>query len=36
MATAIAGLKESGYGSEGDAEAIENYLVTKFVSQAGL
>ncbi len=30
------GVKDSGYGSEGGAEAIESYLNTKFVSQAGL
>ncbi len=30
------GMKDSGYGSEGGAEAIEAYLNTKFVSQAGL
>jgi succinate-semialdehyde dehydrogenase / glutarate-semialdehyde dehydrogenase len=30
------GVKDSGYGSEGGREAIENYLVTKFVTQAGL
>jgi len=30
------GVKDSGYGSEGGLEAIENYLVTKFVTQAGL
>jgi succinate-semialdehyde dehydrogenase/glutarate-semialdehyde dehydrogenase len=30
------GVKDSGYGSEGGSEAIEAYLVTKFVSQAGL
>ncbi|HEX5326552.1 MAG TPA: NAD-dependent succinate-semialdehyde dehydrogenase [Acetobacteraceae bacterium] len=30
------GVKDSGYGSEGGLEAIESYLVTKFVSQAGL
>jgi succinate-semialdehyde dehydrogenase/glutarate-semialdehyde dehydrogenase len=30
------GIKESGYGSEGGSEAIEAYLNTKFVSQAGL
>ena len=30
------GVKESGYGSEGGSEAIESYLVTKFVTQAGL
>jgi succinate-semialdehyde dehydrogenase/glutarate-semialdehyde dehydrogenase len=27
------GVKESGYGSEGGEEGIENYLVTKFISQ---
>jgi succinate-semialdehyde dehydrogenase/glutarate-semialdehyde dehydrogenase len=27
------GFKESGYGSEGGEEDIENYLVTKFISQ---
>ena len=30
------GVKDFGYGSEGGLEAIESYLVTKFVSQAGL
>jgi succinate-semialdehyde dehydrogenase / glutarate-semialdehyde dehydrogenase len=30
------GVKDSGYGSEGGLEAIEGYLNTKFVSQAGL
>jgi succinate-semialdehyde dehydrogenase / glutarate-semialdehyde dehydrogenase len=30
------GVKDSGYGSEGGLEAVEAYLVTKFVSQAGL
>jgi succinate-semialdehyde dehydrogenase/glutarate-semialdehyde dehydrogenase len=30
------GVKDSGYGSEGGLEAIESYLITKFVSQAGL
>jgi succinate-semialdehyde dehydrogenase/glutarate-semialdehyde dehydrogenase len=30
------GVKDSGYGSEGGCEAIESYLNTKFVSQAGL
>jgi succinate-semialdehyde dehydrogenase/glutarate-semialdehyde dehydrogenase len=30
------GIKDSGYGSEGGLEAIENYLNTKFVTQAGL
>jgi succinate-semialdehyde dehydrogenase/glutarate-semialdehyde dehydrogenase len=29
-------VKDSGYGSEGGLEAIENYLNTKFVTQAGL
>ena len=28
------GVKDSGYGSEGGAEAIEAYLNTKFVTQA--
>jgi succinate-semialdehyde dehydrogenase/glutarate-semialdehyde dehydrogenase len=30
------GMKDSGYGSEGGSEAIEAYLNTKFVSQAGM
>jgi succinate-semialdehyde dehydrogenase/glutarate-semialdehyde dehydrogenase len=30
------GVKDSGYGTEGGAEAIEAYLNTKFVSQAGV
>jgi succinate-semialdehyde dehydrogenase/glutarate-semialdehyde dehydrogenase len=30
------GVKDSGYGSEGGADAIEPYLVSKFVTQAGL
>ena len=30
------GVKDSGYGSEGGTEALEGYLNTKFVSQAGL
>jgi succinate-semialdehyde dehydrogenase/glutarate-semialdehyde dehydrogenase len=30
------GMKDSGYGSEGGSEAIEAYLNSKFVSQAGL
>ena len=29
------GMKDSGYGSEGGTEAIEAYLNTKFVTQAG-
>jgi succinate-semialdehyde dehydrogenase/glutarate-semialdehyde dehydrogenase len=29
------GVKDSGYGSEGGAEAIEAYLNTKFVTQTG-
>ena len=30
------GMKDSGYGSEGGTEALEGYLNTKFVTQAGL
>ncbi|MDH4991651.1 NAD-dependent succinate-semialdehyde dehydrogenase [Aquamicrobium lusatiense] len=30
------GVKDSGYGSEGGTEALEAYLVTKFVSQSGV
>ncbi|MGH8241493.1 MAG: aldehyde dehydrogenase family protein, partial [Steroidobacteraceae bacterium] len=30
------GVKDSGYGSEGGAEAIEAYLVTKLVTQMEL
>jgi succinate-semialdehyde dehydrogenase/glutarate-semialdehyde dehydrogenase len=30
------GVKDSGYGSEGGSEAIEAYLNTKFVTQAGI
>lgn len=30
------GVKDSGYGSEGGTEALEAYLVTKFISQAGV
>ncbi|MBM3555558.1 MAG: NAD-dependent succinate-semialdehyde dehydrogenase [Alphaproteobacteria bacterium] len=32
--TPFGGVKDSGYGSEGGSEAMEPYLVTKFVSQA--
>jgi succinate-semialdehyde dehydrogenase/glutarate-semialdehyde dehydrogenase len=32
----IGGIKDSGCGSEGGSEALEQYLNTKFVSQAGL
>jgi succinate-semialdehyde dehydrogenase/glutarate-semialdehyde dehydrogenase len=34
--TPFGGVKDSGYGSEGGAEGLEPYLVTKFVSQASL
>jgi succinate-semialdehyde dehydrogenase/glutarate-semialdehyde dehydrogenase len=30
------GVKDSGYGSEGGSEAIEAYMNSKFISQAGL
>jgi len=30
------GVKDSGYGSEGGSEAIEAYLVTKFITQVGV
>jgi len=30
------GVKDSGYGTEGGADAIEPYLVSKFVTQVGL
>ncbi|GJD51777.1 Alpha-ketoglutaric semialdehyde dehydrogenase 1 [Methylobacterium crusticola] len=33
--TPFGGVKDSGYGSEGGTEAIEGYLNTKFVTQAG-
>ena len=32
--TPFGGVKDSGYGSEGGSEAIDAYLVTKFVTQA--
>lgn len=32
--TPFGGIKESGYGREGGAEALEAYLVTKFVTRA--
>ena len=32
--TPFGGVKDSGYGSEGGSEALEAYLVTKFVTQA--
>ena len=32
--TPFGGMKESGYGSEGGSEGIEQYLVTKFVTEA--
>jgi succinate-semialdehyde dehydrogenase/glutarate-semialdehyde dehydrogenase len=31
-----AGVKESGYGAEGGYEALEAYLITKFVAHAAL
>jgi succinate-semialdehyde dehydrogenase/glutarate-semialdehyde dehydrogenase len=34
--TPFGGIKDSGYGSEGGAEGLEPYLITKFVSQASL
>jgi succinate-semialdehyde dehydrogenase/glutarate-semialdehyde dehydrogenase len=34
--TPLGGVKDSGYGSEGGSEAIEAYMVTKFVTQSGL
>ena len=30
------GIKDSGYGSEGGADAIEAYLNPKFITQVGL
>ncbi|WP_050461897.1 NAD-dependent succinate-semialdehyde dehydrogenase [Herbaspirillum autotrophicum] len=34
--TPFGGVKDSGYGSEGGTEAIESYLVTKFISHASV
>ncbi|MDE2239171.1 MAG: NAD-dependent succinate-semialdehyde dehydrogenase [Rhodospirillales bacterium] len=34
--TPFGGIKDSGYGSEGGAEGLEPYLITKFVSQTGV
>ena len=34
--TPFGGMKDSGYGSEGGSEALEPYLATKFVTQAGI
>jgi succinate-semialdehyde dehydrogenase/glutarate-semialdehyde dehydrogenase len=34
--TPFGGVKDSGYGSEGGTEALEAYLNSKFISQAGL
>ena len=34
--TPFGGMKEAGYGFEGDSEAIEAYLQTRFVTVAGL
>jgi succinate-semialdehyde dehydrogenase/glutarate-semialdehyde dehydrogenase len=30
------GVKDSGYGTEGGADALEAYLVSKFVTQTGV
>jgi succinate-semialdehyde dehydrogenase/glutarate-semialdehyde dehydrogenase len=34
--TPFGGVKDSGYGSEGGAEGLEPYMVTKYISQANL
>ena len=34
--TPFGGIKDSGYGSEGGAEAVESYLLTKFVTHASI
>jgi succinate-semialdehyde dehydrogenase/glutarate-semialdehyde dehydrogenase len=34
--TPFGGVKDSGYGSEGGAEGLEPYMVTKFISQASV
>ncbi len=34
--TPFGGVKDSGYGSEGGAEGLEPYMVTKFVTQASV
>ena len=34
--TPFGGVKDSGYGTEGGSEAIDAYLDTRFISQAGI
>jgi succinate-semialdehyde dehydrogenase / glutarate-semialdehyde dehydrogenase len=34
--TPFGGVKDSGYGSEGGTEAMDAFLVSKFVSQAAV